>query len=381
MVLVLLSTSVLLRPETMVHTSKVCILLIAWLDSDLRLHSTGLEMHCCYTCSVVHAVGHAGKLKNRNNLLMKLAGSTWGASANTALLRSSALALCYSAAEYCAPVWSRSAHTSQVDVQLNSTMRLIPGTLRSTPLPWLPVLSNIEPPALRRKAATDKLVEKIVKHDSCPIQPDILNPPLLRLTSRKPLWLDLQSVDVKSRWRHNWKSAQVVNSRLVCDPTIQQLGFDLPRQQWSLPNRFRTKQGHCGACRRKWRLTDADLCPCGKTQTMSHIVESCPLTKLNGGLSRLHSADEDAVSWLTSYGSWHAYEKKKKWCMVILWYQHSCRSADQISDAIDIWRCASYSRDSVNWHVIVCSCALPLFLTVILLENDQVYCACLMCQC
>ena len=42
-----------------------------------------------------------------------------------------------------------------------------------------------------------------------------------------------------------------------------------------------------------------------------HIVESCPLTKLNGGLSRLHSADEDAVSWLTNYGKWHAYEKKK----------------------------------------------------------------------
>ena len=34
----------------------------------------------------------------------------------------------------------------------------------------------------------------------------------------------------------------------------------------------------------------------------AHIVESCPLTKLNGGLSRLHSADEDAVSWLTNYG-------------------------------------------------------------------------------
>jgi len=42
------------------------------------------------------------------------------------------------------------------------------------------------------------------------------------------------------------------------------------------------------------------------------IVESCPLTKLNGGLSQLHSADEDAVSWLTNYGKWHAYEKKKK---------------------------------------------------------------------
>jgi len=127
-----------------------------------------------------------------------------------------------------------------------------------------------------------------------------------------PMWLDLQPVDIKSRWRHNWKSGQAVNSHLVCDPTIRQPGFDLSRQQWSLLNRFRTAQGHCGACRRKWRLTDTDLCPCGETQTMSHIVESCPLTKLNGDLSRLHSADEDAVSWLTSYGSWHAYEKKKK---------------------------------------------------------------------
>ena len=127
--------------------------------------------------------------------------------------------------------------------------------------------------------------------------------PLLRLTSRKPLWLDLQPVDIKSRWRHNWKLAQVVNSHLVCDPTIRQPGLDLPQQQWSLLNRFRTEQGHCGACRRKWRLTDTDLCRCGETKMMSHIVESCPLTELNDGLSRLHSADEDAVSWLTSYGS------------------------------------------------------------------------------
>jgi len=100
---------------------------------------------------------------------------------------------------------------------------------------------------------------------------------------------------------YRWRSAQVVNSHLVCDPTAT--SFDLPRQQWSLRNRFRTEQGHCGACRRKWRLTDTDLCPCGETQTMSHIVESCPLTKLNGSLSRQHSADKDAVSWLTNYGS------------------------------------------------------------------------------
>ena len=106
------------------------------------------------------------------------------------------------------------------------------------------------------------------------IQSDILSPPLLRLTSRKQFWLDLQPADIKSRWRHNWKSAPVVNSHLVCDPTIRQPGFDRPRQQWSVLNRFGTEQGHCGACRRKWRLTDTDLCPCGETQTMSHFVES-----------------------------------------------------------------------------------------------------------
>jgi len=110
-----------------------------------------------------------------------------------------------------------------------------------------------------------------------------------------------------------WKSAQVVISPLVFDHTIRQPGFHLPRQLWSLLNRFCTEQRHCGACRRKWRLTDTDLCPCGETQTMSHIVESCRLTKLDGGLSRLHSADEYTVSWLTSYGSWYAYEKKRSW--------------------------------------------------------------------
>ena len=38
---------------------------------------------------------------------------------------------------------------------------------------------------------------------------------------------------------------------------------------------------------------------------LSHIVNSCPLTKFDGGLLRLHEADEAAVHWLTIYGSKH----------------------------------------------------------------------------
>jgi len=52
--------------------------------------------------------------------------------------------------------------------------------------------------------------------------------------------------------------------------------INLPQQQWSLLNRFCMEQGHCSACRRRWRLTDTYLCPCGETQTISHIVKSCP---------------------------------------------------------------------------------------------------------
>ena len=80
-------------------------------------------------------------------------------------------------------------------------------------------------------------------------------------------------------------------------------GFDLHRRQWSLLNRFRTGQGQCNACHRKWGFSDNELCDCGEIQTMSHIVNSCPLTKFDGGLLRLHEADEAAVDWLTTYGS------------------------------------------------------------------------------
>lgn len=49
----------------------------------------------------------------------KLAGTKWGAAATT--LCTSALALSFSAGEYCVPVWSTSSHTHHVDTQQNTT--------------------------------------------------------------------------------------------------------------------------------------------------------------------------------------------------------------------------------------------------------------------
>ena len=125
--------------------------------------------------------------------------------------------------------------------------------------------------------------------------------------------------DINSRWRHNWKSAQVVNSQLVCDSTVWQPGVDLPRQQWSLLNSFRTELGHCSACRRKWWVADFDLCPCGETRDDVPHCRILSSDKANGNSSRLQFADEDDVSWLTNYDSRHTYEKNKTMLSLCGW--------------------------------------------------------------
>ena len=67
------------------------------------------------------------KVGTRNNIIRKLRTSKWGATPTT--LRSSALALCYSAAEYACPVWERSTHAKKLDATLNETCRMITSRL------------------------------------------------------------------------------------------------------------------------------------------------------------------------------------------------------------------------------------------------------------
>ena len=104
-----------------------------------------------------HLKGCANKIAKRNNLLKKVAGTQWGASQT--VLRTTAVALCYSAAEYCAPAWTRSQHTRVVDTKLRETMRITSGCLKSTPTQWLPVASSIAPPHLRREEVNQKWIK------------------------------------------------------------------------------------------------------------------------------------------------------------------------------------------------------------------------------
>jgi hypothetical protein len=107
-----------------------------------------------------HQEKAAKKVSSRVNLVRKLAGTKWGSNAQTS--RTASLALVYSSAVYCAPVWLNSANVHKMDLQLNNVMRLITGTVKSTELQWFPVLSNIAPPKLRRQAALFRELKNIV---------------------------------------------------------------------------------------------------------------------------------------------------------------------------------------------------------------------------
>lgn len=123
-----------------------------------------------------HLEGIKDKLKTRNNIISKLTGTSWGCRAN--VLRTSSQALVYSVAEYCASVWARSAHTKNVDTQLNRTMRIISGCVKSNKLQWLPVLSNIAPPEVRRHRAALKMIEKMQNSPSLSIYDDVYKTPI-----------------------------------------------------------------------------------------------------------------------------------------------------------------------------------------------------------
>lgn len=229
-----------------------------------------------------HLTKTAEKLKTRNNIIQKLCGTSWGASAPT--LRSSALSLVFSTAEYCAPVWLNSPHVHRVDAQLNSTMRMITGVIKSTPAEWLPVLSHIPPPNLRRINALKREYEKIMDNRSLPIHQDIEDANQSRLRSRKPptrtaLAAIAEHFNIIRAWQQEWSSKQ--NNIIPCI-TQKPPGFNLPRRVWSVLNRIRTQHGRCAYSMHRWGTATTPFCECGGIQTVRHIVEDCPRTAYEG---------------------------------------------------------------------------------------------------
>ena len=181
-------------------------------------------------------------------------GSGWGAGAKT--LRIATLSLVYSTAEYCAPVWCRSAHTRLIDSVLNDALRIVTGCLHPTPTDHLPVLSGIQPAELRRMGATlslayrgsldpDHILYGLLSESSDTLQ--------VRLRSRRPfvpgarnLLDNLARLGIRaSEWKnHKWNAEYCEGaSRLrafVPQTGARPVGMGLPQAAWVRLNRLRT---------------------------------------------------------------------------------------------------------------------------------------------
>ena len=212
----------------------------------------------------------------------------------------------YSVAEYCSPVRAGSCHTKKVDTILNSAIRIISGTLKSTPIQWLPTLSHIAPPHLRRQEVIRKEALLTESKPELPIHEDLENIPNMRLKSRKPIWqswksLQVSNFDVKEEWRRSWKEPKFANQDLVQDPTSKPAGFDLPRKQWVTLNRIRTTHARTAHHLHRWKMKESPACDCGDPdQTVLHVVQDCPLRRFPGGFEAIHETTDDALFWLTN---------------------------------------------------------------------------------
>ena len=260
-----------------------------------------------------HLMALRKKLSSRVTLLRRLVGLGWGPGAKALCIAT--LSPVYSTAEYCAPVWCRSAHIRLIDSVLNDALRIVTGCLRPTPTDHLPVLSGIQPAELRRLGATLSLAHR------GSLDPDHILYGLLngssdtgqvRLRSRRPfvpfsrnLLDNLARLGIRaSEWtNHKWKTEYCENaSRLrafVPETSARPVGMDLPRAAWVRLNRLRTGIGQFHSSMHKWGLAPSPNCECGASeQTADHVLTACPIHRAPHGPRGLTVLDDENRCWL-----------------------------------------------------------------------------------
>ena len=235
-------------------------------------------------------------------MLRRLVDMGWGAGARTLCIAT--LSLVYSTAEYCAPVWCRSAHTRLIDSILSDALRIATGCLRPTPTDHLPVLSGIQPAELRRIEATLSLAYRKIQ-DSVHILYGLLNwssnTRQVRLRSRRPFVPaarnfsnNLARLGIRaSEWtNHKWKTEYCENASRLCvfvpGTSSRPVGMGLPRAAWVKLNRLRTGVGQFHSSIHEWGLALSPNCECGASeQTADHVLTAC----------LIHRAPHGARGW------------------------------------------------------------------------------------
>ena len=216
------------------------------------------------------------KVGTRNNIIRKLRTSKWGATPTT--LRSSALALCYSAAEYACPVWERSTHAKKLDPTLNETCRMITGCLKPTNTNSLSVLAGIAPSDTRRAVANRTERTRQATDERHPLNGHLGVVP--RLKSRKSLIKSTESINTNAKaarlelWRDR---LEPLDARVHLDISADEhllAGADNPCTTWKALNRLRTQVGWSRVNMLKWGFfNEPETCSCH----LIHHLSSCYL--------------------------------------------------------------------------------------------------------
>ena len=183
-------------------------------------------------------------------------------------------------------------------------MRTITGCVRATPHQWLPVLSAITPPHLRREAAERKRLRDARDQErSNPLQTAVRGAKASgRLKSRKPFHMAKDDEwNAKEAWMREWDNARLTGGNLISDLGARQPGFTgCSRRTWVSVNRIRTRTAKVATNLQQWKMATSSACKhCGHPeQTLEHLVNDCPVTNFPGGFGSIHQIGPEVESWL-----------------------------------------------------------------------------------
>ncbi|KAL1448639.1 hypothetical protein WDU94_001908 [Cyamophila willieti] len=260
----------------------------------LKVVWSGQELEHCYNPKYLgvtldrtltykkHCQNTKMKVSARNNIIRKLTGTSWGAQPH--VLRTSAIALSLSAAEYAAPVWKSSAHCKQVDVAVNEAARIITGCLKPTPIHKIYALAGIVPPEIRRRVAAEAERNKQMSDNRHPLYGHTVQP--VRLKSRKSFLQTTYQLNVPPAERKKTLWDQQIQHPLLELKEELPTGANQPFTTWKTLNRLRSGVSCCKHNMKKWGYEEDSTCECGEEQTEEHLLgcseleETCTLDDL-----------------------------------------------------------------------------------------------------
>ena len=233
------------------------------------------------------------KVATRNNLLRKLSNSKWGENANT--IRTTALALSYSVAEYAAPIWARSPHAQKLNTELNSACRAVTGCMKLTYVEDLYLLAGIAPPDIRRDVCTRMKKTKQETNEAHSLYGQHPAERMLKsrncfMRSVKPAEFSLKIIRCNEWLRRLQTTPHKVTVNL--SESLAK-GYDSPWTTWRCLNRLRTGFTWSIEQRQKWGYLEGDTTyECGLvTENTAHMIQ-CNLLALPFSLDDLNSLND-----------------------------------------------------------------------------------------